>query len=199
MAASLATAACFPLAAQEHNPKSATPSAPKTTATHGGSFGAGRVATPPAPSSTSKPTPIPVRRRGQIYGASILLPYDSESDQLEGHGTLDHEQPAEEQERRTGATVFEHNGQPMSLGEVARRAPASREKTTSQLEPSGPSMVLVFRDGHQREVENYAISGSKLIVVGEKTESIAVGELDLEATAKANRERGLDFKMPKQS
>jgi hypothetical protein len=38
-----------------------------------------------------------------------------------------------------------------------------------------------------------------LIVVGEKTESIAMGELDLDATAKANRERGLDFKMPKQS
>jgi hypothetical protein len=201
LAASLATISCLPLAAQEHTSHNSggTSSAPTATTSHGGTFGAGRVATPASAPSKAKPNAAPPRRRGYPYGASILLPYDSEAGQLEGHGTLDHEQAPETQEHRAGATVFEHNGEAMSLPEAAARRSTPPSNESSRLEPAGPSMVLVFRDGHTQEVENYAIAGSKLIVVGEKTESIAMGELDLDATAKANRERGLDFKMPKQS
>jgi hypothetical protein len=200
LVASLAMMSGLPVAAQEHTShNSNTPSTPGATTTHGGTFGAGRVATPAASPSKAKPTAIPQHRRGYPYGASILLPYDSEAGQLEGHGTLDHEQAQETQERRVGATVFEHNGEVMLLPEAAAQSSAPPPNESSRMAPAGPSMVLVFRDGHTKEVENYAIAGSKLIVVGEKTESIAMGDLDLDATAKANRERGLDFKMPKQS
>ncbi len=57
--------------------------------------------------------------------------------------------------------------------------------------------VLVYRDGHQGEVENYAILGETMWVFsGRATKRIALADLDLEATAKVNDERGVEFYTP---
>ncbi len=63
-----------------------------------------------------------------------------------------------------------------------------------------PATVLVFRDQHQQEITNYAISGSTLWVLSDHvmTKKIPLSDLDLTATAKANEERGLEFQVPKQ-
>lgn len=62
-----------------------------------------------------------------------------------------------------------------------------------------PATVLVFRDQHQQEITNYAISGSTLWVLNDHVvaKKIPLTDLDLTATAKANDERGIEFQIPK--
>jgi hypothetical protein len=60
-----------------------------------------------------------------------------------------------------------------------------------------PATVLIFRDQHQQEVQNYAIVGQTLWnFAPQHTQKIPLSELDLPATAKANDERGVDFRVP---
>jgi hypothetical protein len=60
-----------------------------------------------------------------------------------------------------------------------------------------PSTVLVFRDQHKQEVENYAIVGNALWAFApQHTQRIPLSELDLTATAEANDDRGVSFRIP---
>ena len=72
-----------------------------------------------------------------------------------------------------------------------------REPSASDTKPSEPT-VLVFRDGHQQEVMNYAIMGQTVYVFDKRTQKIALADLDVPATVKANDVRGLDFNIPAQ-
>ncbi len=57
--------------------------------------------------------------------------------------------------------------------------------------------VLVFRDRHTEEIQNYAIVGKTLWVFTEqRSRKIPVAELDVPATTKANEDRGIDFRLP---
>jgi len=56
--------------------------------------------------------------------------------------------------------------------------------------------VLVFRDGHQEEVSNYAIMGQTLYIFGTRTQKIGLGDLDVPKTIKLNDDRGVDFHLP---
>lgn len=63
--------------------------------------------------------------------------------------------------------------------------------------PIIPATVLVFRDQHKQEVENYAIVGNALWAFApQHTQRIPLSELDLTATAEANDDRGVAFRMP---
>lgn len=60
-----------------------------------------------------------------------------------------------------------------------------------------PTTVLVYKDGHKAEVQNYAIVGATLFELGDgRTRKIQLAELDLPATQKANDDRGVDFQLP---
>ena len=204
IASAITALMALPVSAQDHTAHGATakPSAGVSSSSRTGGFAPsgqtlGRTATVAPAQSGGNDHRRPLNRYGRPYGASILLPYDSEAGQLEGHGTLDHVQGEAPEEQRSGPTIFEHNGQAMTSGSnySVRTAPPAEERA----EKTGPSTVLVYRDGHQQEIENYAIAGDKLIVLGEKTQKIQLSELDLSATAKANQDRGVDFRTPKQS
>ncbi len=57
--------------------------------------------------------------------------------------------------------------------------------------------VLVFRDGHRIEIQNYAIVRQTLWVVDEKAANkISIADLDLDATQNENRGRGVRFPLP---
>jgi hypothetical protein len=60
-----------------------------------------------------------------------------------------------------------------------------------------PATILVFKDGHKVEVGNYAIVGSYLfdLTQGHRMK-IALSDLDLPATQKANEDEGIDFSVP---
>lgn len=135
-------------------------------------------------------------RGGYYYGyVPYYLPYDSSYDQPEDGGDQGPQQAQDNSQ--PGPTVFEHNGRPSRMAENEMPPQESRGE---QSEEEWPTTVLVFRDGHQEEVANYAIAGNKLIVVfGERTQKIQIGDLDVSATEKANDDRGVDFKLPSQS
>lgn len=60
-----------------------------------------------------------------------------------------------------------------------------------------PPTVLVFRDGHRVEVTNYAIQGGTLFNLSDAgPRRVALTDLDVNATVKANDERGIDFAVP---
>jgi hypothetical protein len=61
-----------------------------------------------------------------------------------------------------------------------------------------PATILIFKDGHKLEVGNYAIVGSNLfdLTPGHRMK-IALSDLDLPATQKANEEEGIDFTLPR--
>jgi len=76
----------------------------------------------------------------------------------------------------------------------AHQASPREEK---QGDPILPATVLVFRDQHKKEVENYAIVGQTLWAFSpQHTDKIALADLDLPATVKANDDRGLTFRVP---
>jgi hypothetical protein len=75
-----------------------------------------------------------------------------------------------------------------------RSAPAPRQ--AERTDPA-PATVLVFRDRHKQEIQNYAIVGETLWNFSpQHTEKIPLSQLDLPATTKANEDRGVDFRLP---
>ena len=56
--------------------------------------------------------------------------------------------------------------------------------------------VLVYRDGLKEEVANYAIVGDQLFDFTNGKRKIAIADLDVAATVKANDDRGVDFQLP---
>ena len=62
---------------------------------------------------------------------------------------------------------------------------------------STPVTVLIFRDERKQEVHNYAVVGQTLwIFAPQATKKIPLAQLDIPETAKANDERGIDFRVP---
>jgi hypothetical protein len=60
-----------------------------------------------------------------------------------------------------------------------------------------PATVLVYRDGHDKRIENYAIFASTLWnFAGARTEKIPLDSLDIPATIRVNEQRGVDFQLP---
>ena len=122
----------------------------------------------------------------------------------------------EEQDYRGGPTVFDRRGpgaeETEEYGQTGRRSSSLYEpkrsqddyRTAAPPEPVPPAeaadqphTILVFKDGHQREIANYAIVGSTLFDLSDGlTRKVALAELDLPATVKQNDDRGVEFQLP---
>jgi hypothetical protein len=80
---------------------------------------------------------------------------------------------------------------------------ASREQSSlrsPQPVVAQPSTVLVFKDGHQQEISNYAIVGSTLYDLSDgRSKKVQLADLDVSATVKENDERGVEFQLPAQA
>jgi hypothetical protein len=127
--------------------------------------------------------------------------YDQSYDPNQQQQAVDQQQP--DDPNRIAPTMFD-NGQYM--GPMPERAAASTQPpaqqaptgiTSAALPPVDPT-VLVFRDGRQLEVRNYAIVGDTLYDIGGSTaKKIKLADLDLVKTAQVNDQRGVDFQLPK--
>jgi hypothetical protein len=107
-----------------------------------------------------------------------------------------------------GPTVFDRRGpgtSPSAAPYPSRARndiPQPDSPSDSAAQPEAPAAdqpqtVLVFKDGHQLEVANYAIVGSTLYdLTGGRRQKIALADLDLTATSKQNDDRGIDFQLP---
>ena len=103
-----------------------------------------------------------------------------------------------------GPTVFDRRGSgpdsyvpPSSAG--PSHAPDAEDPPVAQAdpEPPQPPTTLVFKDGHQLEVSNYAIVSQTLydLTPGHRRR-IALADLDLPATEKQNDDHGVTFQLP---
>lgn len=114
---------------------------------------------------------------------------------------------------RGGPTIFDRRGygapdyrstrarQPEEShhGDISTESASRPTEQAAETEPPGeqPSTLLVFKDGHQLEISNYAIVGTTLYDLGGgRTHKVALAELDLASTVKENSERGVDFRLP---
>lgn len=78
-------------------------------------------------------------------------------------------------------------------------APSTQQISTSA-ERAVPPTVLVYKDHHQTELSSYAIAGNTIYEIAPHwTRKIQLSELDIPATIAANRERGIQFKLPSSS
>jgi hypothetical protein len=118
----------------------------------------------------------------------------------------------DEDYERNRAIANEMNEQSLREQEMRRQEEADNDRDSyarSDLAPrhaSGdehqgarimPATVLVFRDQHQKEIQNYAIVGQTLWNFGpQHTEKIPLSDLDLPATTKVNDDRGITFRFP---
>jgi hypothetical protein len=75
--------------------------------------------------------------------------------------------------------------------------PENRQLSRQDTAGKPKTVMLVFRDKHVQEVENYAIVGNTLWWFSEqRAKKIPLSDLDLVATAKLNDERGTTFVLP---
>jgi hypothetical protein len=109
-----------------------------------------------------------------------------------------------EPEEPPAPTIFERRSRVVRYEEPIseRREPALPEPApVKEVAPEPPqpqvATVLVYRDGRQLEVRNYAIVGDTLYAFGDAvSRKILLADLDLGATVRLNEERGVDFNVP---
>lgn len=140
------------------------------------------------------------------YFSYPLYPYYGYGYPLSGDDSESYQQapaqaPAPEQDSGLSDQVAELNNEVQMLQQEQAtreylRPPAAETRAAAQQEKP-LSTVLVYRDGHQMEVENYAIVGNTVWVVGDQTtRKIPLSDLDLDVTEKLNADRGIEFVAP---
>ncbi len=74
-----------------------------------------------------------------------------------------------------------------------RAQPGPKRTTPEEVRP----IILVYRNGRRLEVLNYAVIGQTLWDFSEQhARKVLLSELDLDATARLNEERGVEFPLP---
>jgi len=77
------------------------------------------------------------------------------------------------------------------------QAPRPQAKAETTPAPAYPPVSFVFRDGRQLEARNYAIVGYNFWIMDDgMTKRYPLSQLDLQATARINEERGVPFQLP---
>ncbi|HEY7095464.1 MAG TPA: hypothetical protein VH437_01990 [Terriglobales bacterium] len=108
-----------------------------------------------------------------------------------------------------GPTIFDRRGPgpsnhqdevrytPREENREAEPQPQNTQQSAEEPVRSQPSTTVVFKDGHAIDVSNYAIVGETLFdLTPGHPRKIALTDIDVEATAKQNEDRGVDFTVP---
>jgi hypothetical protein len=129
-----------------------------------------------------------------VVGSDASYTYPAESHPGYAYSPVDNPSAyiADEQQQE----IERLNDEVARLG--AERAPANAAPEPPAAEIHAET-VLVFRDRHSEEIQNYAIVGNTLwVFTQQRARKIPIAELDVPATAKANADRGIDFRLPGQ-
>lgn len=123
-----------------------------------------------------------------------------EPDQTEAQAEAASEEPPAYTvfENRPTSAVPPPTNPPIDQSRVYRPEAATPEPAAAAApSPQRPPVVLVYKDGHQRELQNYAIVGQYVYdISGFTSQKIPLTDLNLDATVKANDDRGIDFTLP---
>jgi len=118
-------------------------------------------------------------------------------------GAVQPDETDDEEDYDGGPTIFDRRGSRYARPRVVEPEPAP-QPVAAVLPPEPvvpqPSTVVIFRDGHQTELQNYAIVGDTLFdLTDNRSHKIQLADLDLTATRKANDARGVEFQVPESS
>lgn len=134
------------------------------------------------------------------YAVPVVMEGDEAAPQTSTEAIVE-----DEAEEPPALTMFEHRSRmapPIAAAPAVNESrvyhPAPNQATVpAPEERMAPAIVLIYKDGHQREVQNYAIVGNYIYdMAGFVAQKIPLADLNLKATLNANDERGTDFSLP---
>jgi hypothetical protein len=158
----------------------------------------------------SKPTPSnskPFHHRQNFVGVTpVYVPY---SPWVTTPPEDDPAPQADAEDERGGPTIFDRRGS----GTPRRQAEtmyAHRDDSFADLQSNvqadakpaedQPQTLLIYKDGHEDQVQNYAVVGNMLYdLTPGRHRKIALADLDLKATAQQNDDMGISFQVPANS
>jgi hypothetical protein len=163
-----------------------------------------KIPPPTAPTRTvPQPQPRPLTGQAFYYPYVYAVPYPINVDDNGAPGDND-------PDYQGGPTIFDRRGAgpysyipPSSDSQAESNARedsaqyASAADSSPDPEPPPAPTMLIFKDGHQLEIENYAIVNQTLYdLTPGHHRKIALADLDLPATQKQNDDRGVIFDLP---
>jgi hypothetical protein len=133
---------------------------------------------------------------GGLYAVPVPVPYAQDA-------SSDADAEDDDQNYQGGPTIFDRRGPgaeayvpPVKDARPAHAMQAASSDPPAPDPPQAPTM-LVFKDGHQLEVGNYAIVGQTLYdLTPGHPRRIPLASLDVDATQKLNDDRGVNFQLP---
>lgn len=175
---------------------------PPTSAT---SIGSSRVYAPNYAAQTTRHSDGPHHHHHYVDYAPPLLyavpvPYavdigatDDDAGNADDQGDNDRGGPTIFDRRGSGASSYIPPVREVPTPHSAEAADASAAHPDPPQEPT----LLIFKDGRNLEVGNYAIIGQTLFdLTPGHTRKVALADLDLEATRQRNDDRGITFQLP---
>ena len=143
-----------------------------------------------------------------FFGGTVYVPYaypayiaEPMVDDSGPYETVAPEQPAADSIQRElnslKATIDDYRDELRSTHSKPHDREPEALPQSQQPVADQPKTVLIFKDGHQVTVMNYAIVGTTLYDLSDgRQKKVALAELDLPATVKQNDERGVEFLLP---
>ncbi|MGP0020454.1 MAG: hypothetical protein ACLPHP_17940 [Candidatus Sulfotelmatobacter sp.] len=186
---------------------SAHSSAPASAATFGAS---GHPHNPPVTSNPTAPAPGGGHHHHYVKYTPpavyvVAVPYAIDIGATDDTDADDAPQNGDDSDAnyQGGPTVFDRRGSgedsyvpPVDPVPTPHAADHPDMAAASPEQPREPTL-LIFKDGHQLELGNYAIIGTILFdLTPGHARRIALADLDLEATRKQNDDRGISFQLP---
>ena len=137
--------------------------------------------------------PVVIEDRSSLPGAGTFNSSSPVYRQSAGNDSVIDEQGGRFYER----TVTERSSEPLPDSDTRTRpSPTPPPVSANGGEENDVRTLLIFKDGRQMEVSNYAIMGTTVYVFTGDRRKIPLNELDVDATVKANEQRGTDFHVP---
>jgi hypothetical protein len=124
--------------------------------------------------SMDPPAPTVYERRPEVRLAPNPTPTEASDDPRYGQHYLDQR---EQGQNTAPLTPGNHNMSPVTDEQIP--------------------ILIVYKDGHQQQIQNYAIVGDTLYDLGNVVaHKIKLADLDLQQTIQKNEQRGVDFSVP---
>ena len=131
------------------------------------------------------------------YNSWEVLPWDLGYPDFTGYGDNSAAAQSEAPEQDYASAPPPDNDYRPDYGAAPYQAAAPVDSTALAAEPQ---LTLIFKDGRQLPIRNYALTGDAVIVLDQaetgRQQSIPLADLDLAATEKAAEQAGLDFTPP---
>jgi len=169
---------------------------------HNGNGGGHNNGQPP------QPRPLSTNSGGEVYyypeWYAVPVPYAADANDAQ---STDSDADDDDADYQGGPTVFDRRGSgaasyvpPVDTSTAEDNQPAQQQAAESAAEAPPDPTVLIFKDGHRLEIEDYAIVGQTLYdLTPGHHRRIALSDLDLPATREQNEDNGVSFLLPSSS